>query len=100
MRCRHPSTITKRAPVISVSRSERTAFRFLLNDVIKEVRAGFRNIQISKAWVHTKDGKHWEFRGPDKYLTVVLAKCAFEARAKGWKEWMKEQDPNDPARRR
>lgn len=87
---RHPSTITKRAPVIKVTRAERSAARILLSATVKELRSNYRNVQVCKAWVYTKDGVNWEFKGPNKYSVMIVACCAFEARAKGWKAWMSE----------
>lgn len=72
-----------------VPRHERVAGRLQLAVVVKQLRRSFPNIEVNKAWVHSADGKNWDFHGVGKYFTVVQATNAYAARAKGWTAWLK-----------
>lgn len=61
--------------------------RALLAQIIPIVRdAGKR--PVKDAWVWKVGRDHWEFHGPDDYYWHGSACNAYEARYKGWLEWL------------
>ncbi len=64
------------------------------NSVHADVRERFPNIRLMKdAWVIRTTFGQWEFHGPDNFYTHFRAEDAYDARAKGWEEWLATQSP-------
>lgn len=69
--------------------------RHYLSLVHKDVKRipGLKGSVWELAWVWCGGNQFYEFHGPDKYYTYFTASNAFEARAKGWGEYIKHKHP-------
>lgn len=61
--------------------------RCYLKEVVKDVRKHFPGIKVSEAKVYNQFGQHWEFYYKD-FTFSMKANDAYEARAKGWVEYL------------
>lgn len=79
---------TRTAPDVNVAFC-RTYLAMVLADVREHTTAD----QRKAVWVWCMDRKRgdWEFHGPDGYYWDGRADNAYDARAKGWAAWMREQ---------
>lgn len=66
-----------------------TAFaRFLLAEVVKDVRQHVPDVKLRDAWVYSY-GRTWEFHYKD-FFWHGRADNAYDARAKGWGAYLRK----------
>ncbi len=64
--------------------------RALLAQVKPDVEDAGKRI-IKDAWVWCVGRDHWEFHGPNNFYWNGSAGNAYEARYKGWSEWLEHK---------
>ena len=62
--------------------------RTMLSSVMADVRERTTAEQRRAAWVYHFGSGHWEFHGPGGYYWHGEADNAYDARAKGWSNWL------------
>lgn len=66
--------------------------RSLLRIVFADVQKHFPDMKARDAWViKTSFRDHWEFHGPKSFCWDGRAANAFDARAKGWRAWLRSK---------
>jgi hypothetical protein len=65
--------------------------RALLMVCLDELRKFRPHINRTDGWVSKVGPDHWEFHGPAEFYWHGRADNAYEARWRGWLEWLDEQ---------
>jgi hypothetical protein len=66
--------------------------RALLRQVMPVVKRMLPNKDLrTVAWTYKASTGHWEFHGPDGYYWHGRASNAYDARYKGWMEWLRKE---------
>lgn len=69
--------------------------RLYLQRIHSDVKKHQKSINLWKgAWVYTYGRDHWEFHGPDDFYWYGRASNAYDARARGWADWLKKEKVN------